>query len=237
MISAARLQTGDAGSLISVIVPALNEEGHIGACIESVSADGGCEIIVADGGSEDATCAVAAAYKNVRVIKTSKGRGAQMNRGAAYAAGEVLLFLHADTILEKGWSRDVAAVLKDEGVAGGAFTFRIDRPELHYRLIETWVKLRCALLRLPYGDQGIFVRRRIFDLLGGYLEIPLMEDVDIVGRIKEKGEIRILGKSASTHHRKWETDGWIRRSFRNQQIMLLYRLGVDPKKLFELYYS
>jgi rSAM/selenodomain-associated transferase 2 len=222
---------------ISVIIPTLNEEAFIGACLDSLCAEGDFEVIVADGGSSDRTSAIVQEYGGVRLLGGEKGRGTQMNLGASSAGGEVFLFLHADTLLEKGWSKDVVGLLRDDAVTGGAFTFAIRGRGIQYRLIEKWVKWRCRLLDLPYGDQGFFVRRRDFEGIGGFSDIPLMEDVDIVERMKKRGRIEILRKRAFTHPRKWQKDGWLRRSLRNQVLMMLYRSGADPKKLFEMYYS
>ena len=223
--------------MISVIVPTLNEADTVRGCIDCIKGEGGdFEIIVCDGGSTDATIQIAREYRDVTVIESVRGRGAQMNRGAAAANGEVFLFLHADTKLERGWSEELITALADESVAGGAFTFKIDNVSLRYRLIESWVKVRCSLLSLPYGDQAIFVRRQIFDRTGGYREIPLMEDVEFVGRMKKEGKVLLLKKSAGTHARRWIRKGWIRASLSNQVVMLMYKLGVDPHTLAKFYY-
>ena len=223
--------------MISVIIPTLNEEDNIARCIRSIGMEQpGCEIILADGGSTDRTLERAGACDGVRIVKTGKGRGLQMNKGAAAASGDIFLFLHADTTLEEGWSRAVLSLLDDGSVAGGAFTFKVDSDESRYRLIEFWVSLRCSIFTLPYGDQGIFVRRDVFKRLGGYREIPLMEDVDMIGRLKKKGRIAILGKRAFTHCRRWKKEGWVRVSLQNQLIMILYGLGQSPDTLAKRYY-
>jgi len=224
--------------MISVIIPTLNEEHNIGRCIESIRSDRAIhEIIVADGGSSDKTVDIAESHGGIRVIRTEKGRGTQMNKGAAFAGGDIFLFLHADTYLERGWYNEIMSCLCEPSIAAGAFTFRIDSPESYYRLIEYWVKFRCVVLNLPYGDQGIFVRREVFESLGGYKNIPLMEDVDLVERMKKVGPIKMLRKEAYIHSRKWDEEGWIRRSFLNQMIMIRYRLGADPERLAKLYYQ
>jgi rSAM/selenodomain-associated transferase 2 len=224
--------------MISVIIPTLNEEKHINGCIESILAEGtDCEIIVVDGGSADRTVELANGYEGVRVVRAGRGRGLQMNRGALSANGSVFLFLHADTRLEGGWSRDVDAALSDNAVAAGAFTLRIKGDERHFRLIELSVKVRCAVFGLPYGDQGIFVRREVFEKLGGYRDIPLMEDVDLARRMKGTGRIVLLPGKAVTSARKWSREGWLRVSLMNQFLMILFRLGVDPGRLAKLYYG
>jgi rSAM/selenodomain-associated transferase 2 len=223
--------------MISVIIPTFNERQNIDGCIGSVlSGRCGPEIIVCDGGSTDGTPDVAAGYGGVTLLRTHKGRGTQMNAGAVAARGDILLFLHADTRLEKGWCEAITRRLDDEKPAGGAFTLSIDSPGMQFRLIEWWVKFRCRIFALPYGDQGLFMRRKTFVEIGGYRDIPLMEDVDIMARLKKTGKIVVLREKAITSARKWEREGWVFTSVRNQLIMLLYRLGVDPRKLDRLYY-
>ncbi len=222
--------------MISVVIPTLNEQENIRRCIECIKDEGGdFEIIVCDGGSSDATVQTVRECDAI-LIEAGKGRGGQMNRGAAVARGEVLLFLHADTVLERGWSGEMRCSLADESIVGGAFTFKIDNASRRYRLIESWVKLRCSLFSLPYGDQGIFLRRDVFERIGGYREIPLMEDVEIVGRLKNEGRLVFLKKCAFTHARRWAGKGWISASASNHLMMLMYKLGVDPRTLARFYY-
>jgi rSAM/selenodomain-associated transferase 2 len=224
---------------ISVIVPVFNEFGNIRRCIEEVlSEGGGPEIIVSDGGSTDGGPDVVRGYRDngVTLIRTKKGRGPQMNAGASAAKGDVLLFLHSDTRLEPGWYGAVMTAIDDPAVAGGAFSLHIDSPAKKYRLVESWVKFRCRFFSLPYGDQAIFMKRDVFEKIGGYKDIPLMEDVDIVGRLKEAGRMAILHNNAVTDARRWEKEGWLYTSIRNQMIMLMYRLGADPRRLAGIYY-
>ncbi len=224
--------------MISVIIPSLNEEKALGKCIESLRREPGySEVIVADGGSVDGTFEVIGNLNDVVLIESPKGRGLQMNQGAGAATGNIYLFLHADTLLEQGWSNEIMTALEDGVVAGGAFTLAIDSPEWQYRLIELMVRARCALWKLPYGDQGIFVRRSVFEKIRGYKNMPLMEDVDFIERTKREGRISILHKKAFTSHRRWEKKGWIRTTLMNQLIMIMYRLGVDPYRLAGLYYG
>ncbi len=228
----------EACGMISVIIPTLNERDNIRRCIACIKAEGGdSEIIVCDGGSSDETVQIARECDDTTVIETVRGRGVQMNKGVAAAAGDVLLFLHADTTLEAGWSKTVIRTLEDPSVAAGAFTLRVDNAASRYRLIEFWVKLRCTLFNLPYGDQGIFVRRSIFDRIGGYRDIPLMEDVEIIGRLRKAGKVVLLEKCAITHARRWMKKGWVRASISNHAVMLMYKLGVDPHALARMYYG
>ena len=223
--------------MISIIIPVLNEEAHLGSCIEAVRQnDASCEIIIADGGSFDRTIEIAESFQGVKVMKTPKGRGLQMNAGAFSATGDILLFLHADTTLEDGWVQAIARAVKDRSIAGGAFAFAIQNPSKKYRVVEEWVRLRCFLFRLPYGDQGIFVKRDVFHKLGGYKNIPLMEDVDLIERMKGQGRIVILDTKALTSERRWGRKGLIYTAVLNQLIMFLYKIGVHPQKLARLYY-
>ena len=224
--------------MISVIIPSLDEEITIGQCIESARREPGyIEVIVADGGSVDGTLEIIGKLNHVVLVESPKGRGLQMNRGAGAATGDIYVFLHADTILDRGWSNEIMTTLGNDEVVGGAFTLAIDSPEWQYRLIERMVRIRCALWKLPYGDQGIFVRRSVFEKIGGYKNIPLMEDVDFIERTKRSGRISILPKKALTSHRRWEKEGWVQTTLLNQLIMIMYRLGVDPHRLAGLYYG
>jgi len=223
--------------MISVIVPALNEEDNIGRCIEGVLKEiCDCEIIVADGGSSDKTAEYASRYPGVLFVQSQRGRGIQMNMGASAASGDILLFLHADTMLEAGWAAAMLYVLEDNSISGGAFTLGVQSQLWKYRLVEAWVKLRCRLCLLPYGDQAIFVRKSAFDIIGGYKSIPLMEDVDLIEKLKKLGTIVILNKKAITSERRWSKEGLIKTAAMNQLIMLLYRIGVNPGRLARMYY-
>lgn len=223
--------------MISVIIPTLNEASNIGRCIDALRSESkDIEIIVADGGSSDNTREIATGCGVVKIVDSEAGRGLQMNKGAAASSGDILLFLHADTSIEQGWSDAVPSVIEKDCVAGGAFTFAVDGDSWSYRLVEAWVRMRCALLELPYGDQAIFVKRNIFEAVGGYRDIPLMEDVDLVGRVKKVGKISILRHRVLTSPRRWEEKGIIKTAAINQVIMLLYRLGVNPDRLFRYYY-
>jgi len=223
--------------MISVIIPALNEERSIGCCISRIKEEK-CfaEIIVADGGSTDRTREIVAGFSEVRLIRSEKGRGIQMNSGAAHAKGNILLFLHADTRLEPGWSAALRSSLDSEELTGGAFSFRIDNPSARYRIVDALVALRCLLLKTPYGDQSIFVRRTTFEKIGGYPAIPLMEDIELVRKLKKAGKIVILRHTAYTDSRRWEKKGILRTYLSNQFLRILYMCGVSPRILAERYY-
>jgi rSAM/selenodomain-associated transferase 2 len=223
--------------MISVIIPTLNEEKNLAACLASIRAEE-CpvEVIVSDGGSADQSRDVAD-RSGAKFLTSRRGRGVQMNEGARAAGGEVFLFLHADTMLDAGWYEAVADAMTDQRTAGGAFRFGIRNGRFRYRLLEGWVKFRCALCRLPYGDQAIFVRRHIFEKMGGYRDIPLMEDVDLIERMKPLGSLRMLSPRAFTSERRWAEKGFLRVVLKNNLTMLLYRLGVRPERLHRFYYG
>ena len=169
---------------ISVVIPALDEERPLAAAIRSVRAD--AEVIVVDGGSSDATRDVAA-REGARVLETPRGRGRQLDEGARAATGEWLVFLHADTTLERGWAGAIGALSPD--VVGGAFRLAVDSPRAGFRAVERAVRLRLRLFALPYGDQGIFARREVYARIGGIPHLPLMEDVAFVARLRRAGRL------------------------------------------------
>lgn len=218
------------GNLVSVVIPALEEEASIGAAIRSVSAQ--AEVIVVDGGSRDRTCAVALAA-GARVLSASACRGSQLACGAVEAGGEWLVFLHADTRLEPGWAAALARL--PAGVAGGAFRFAIDSPRRVYRWLERGVSLRCRLLSLPYGDQAIFARREAYAACGGYPPLPLMEDVAFVTRLARVGPLAFLEERAFTSPRRYERRGVFTNMLRNWWLLGLYAAGVSPALLSRRY--
>lgn len=215
---------------ISVVVPALDEEGSIVAALRSVAeAD---ERIVVDAGSRDGTRAVAEA-EGARVLCCAPSRGRQLDAGARAARGDWLLFLHADTRLEEGW-REAILELPPEVVAG-AFRLAIEAPGGGYRLIEAMVVFRSSVLGRPFGDQGLFVRRATYERLGGFAPIPLMEDVELVRRLRREGRLAILRRRAVTSPRRWQRHGLVGTTLRNWSIQALYALGVSPERLARLY--
>lgn len=220
--------------MISVIIPTLNEELTLEKNLISVGNSKDVEIIVSDGGSNDATLAIAKRLAG-KTLSSPAGRGAQMNVGASAASGDILLFLHADTILPAGWEGHVREPLIDEEVAGGGFAFSLSGHSPSFSFISFMVNIRSRLLKLPYGDQALFVRRRIFNKLGGFREIPIMEDVELVKGMRRLGRIQILDQPVITSSRRWEREGWIRTTFRNLSLLFLYHLGVSPERLYKFY--
>lgn len=221
-----------------MIIPVYCESAVINKTITIVRLRRGgetAEIIVVDGQAEGET--VAAIRDNaVRKLRSEKGRGGQLNRGAAIAAGDVLLFLHADTVLPPAAFERIAEAMRDEGCVGGAFNLRIDSRRAGFRVIETVASLRSRLTRIPYGDQAIFIRASYFRTLGGFREIPIMEDVDLMRRIKRKGgRIVIFREPVITSARRWEKEGLVFGTIRNWFLMTLYLCGVSPERLARFY--
>jgi rSAM/selenodomain-associated transferase 2 len=163
------------------------------------------------------------------------GRGAQMNAGAARATGDWLLFLHVDSQLPPGWVDVFSRVTSDPQLVGGWFRFALDATPWQARVIERLVAFRVRTWKLPYGDQGLFVRRDVFERLGGYREWPLMEDVEFVRRLTRAGPVAELPLALATSARRFERDGWFRRSSRNLLLVSLYFLGVSPVRLARWY--
>ena len=219
---------------ISVIIPTLNESASIERTIGSVGA--GAEIIVADGGSTDSTIERARTL-GVRVIRSKAGRGLQMDSGAEGATGDVLLFLHADTILPVGWPASIAAALSDAGVVAGGFSLSINSKLARFRLIEYFTNLRSRNLRLIYGDQAIFVRKSAFFEAGGFNKLPLMEDVDCVKKLGKLGQVVTLSDSVLTNPRRWNEGGMIRNTVKNSLLLGLWYAGVSPESLYRWYYG
>jgi len=223
---------------ISVIIPVFCEQAVINRTIETVRRLRGgdaAEIIVVDGQAEGETLA-AIQDAAVQKIRSEKGRGGQLNRGAAIAAGDVLLFLHADTVLPPAAFERIAEAMGDEGCIGGAFDLRIDSPRMAFRVIERAACMRSRLTRIPYGDQAIFIRASCFRTLGGFKEIPILEDVDLMRRIRrERGRIVIFREPVLTSARRWEKEGLIFGTIRNWFLMTLYLCGVAPERLARFY--
>lgn len=216
---------------LSVIVPALNAAGSLGACLGRL--DGAGEMIVVDGGSSDGTPALAKDL-GARVITAPQGRGEQLRHGAEATKGEWLLFLHADTLLQDGWLAAAKHHIAAFPNHAACFTFRLDDPSWQARVIEAGVALRFGLLSLPYGDQGLLISRRLYDRLGGFRPLILMEDVNLVRRIG-RHRMRQLDVAAVTSAERWRRDGWWLRSARNLACLTLYGLGVSPERIARLY--
>jgi len=222
----------------SFIIPVWNEEAIISRTIEHVRglhASGGAEIIVVDGDPAGRTIKVAR-HMGVKTAISEKGRGNQMNIGASLAAGEILIFLHADTLLPPDALELIETAMKDSSCIAGAFALAIDSERPIFRLIEKAASFRSRMTRIPYGDQTIFIRKRDFRDLGGFNNIPVMEDVEFMQRIKKrKGRICIIGKAVLTSPRRWEKEGIVYTTLRNWLLIALYFCGAKPEKLIRFY--
>jgi rSAM/selenodomain-associated transferase 2 len=216
---------------ISVVIPTLNEAAHLAEALRSV--DGaGAEIIVVDGGSVDETVQLAR-DAGVRVLTSDRGRARQLRAGSEQATGEIILFLHADTTLAKGWVNAVEAVMRDPLCAGGAFKFRLKERGLRSHWIEFWVQVRMALFRLPYGDQALFMRREDLEQMGGVPIVPVMEDLDLVRGIKRAGRLCVLPLAATTSRRRYKGRGTLRTIGAHQYALLGWALGWDRQRIAE----
>ena len=219
---------------ISVIIPTLNEELTIGPALKSVLRLEPDEIFVVDGGSLDTTREVADSM-GVRVFSSERGRARQMNAGAQLARGAVLLFLHADTRLPDSALADIRAAMQNHRIAGGRFDLVLDSAGGMFKLIGFMISLRSRLSKIATGDQAIFVRRDVFATLGGYPDIPLMEDVALSRAIKRAGEVACLKSRVITSARRWQTEGVWRTIFRMWALKSLYLAGVSPFRLKRFY--
>ncbi len=225
---------------LSIVVPVLNEKEAVNPLIEHIRKVGkeeDYEIIVVDGSPEKNTIN---AIKDRDVIKkmSPKGRARQMNAGAAAASGEILLFLHVDTKLPLNAFKKIRAVIENSRYVGGAFDLELDTQRKSLRFIAWTVRIRVRFTEIPYGDQAIFLRKNYFYDVGCYRDIPLMEDVELMKRIKRLGgKICIIKDPVRSSPRKWLQDGIFYTTFRNHMIRILYSLGVSPNKLVKLYYK
>lgn len=219
---------------ISVVIPALNEARQLPAVLDTIQLANPVEVIVVDGGSADGTADVAEA-RGGRVVRATPGRSHQLNCGAAAATGEILLFLHADTRLPEGFDHTIRQTLAQPGVVAGAFRLAIDGPGRGLRWVEWGVNLRSRLLQMPYGDQGIFLKAEVFHNLGGFPDLPMMEDFELVRRLRQVGRVAIAPSAVVTSDRRWRTLGILRTTLANQAMIAGYLLGVDPHKLARWY--
>jgi rSAM/selenodomain-associated transferase 2 len=228
--------------MISVIIPTLNAEMALSAAMTALvpAAVEGIvrEVIVVDGGSTDRTLKIAD-QSGATIIRSEPGRGRQLAAGARQARMPWLLFLHADTVLETGWENDAAALIERVELGhrpetAAAFRFALDDLGALPRLVEAGVALRCALLRLPYGDQGLLLPKRLYESVGGFADLPLMEDVDLVRRLGRRRTL-ILRPRATTSANRYRKDGYIRRMMRNLSCLTLYKLGAPMRLIIRLY--
>ena len=217
---------------LTVIIPALNEASIIGEAIESARGAGAKQIIVADGGSDDATVSIAR-NRGAEVVPSRNGRGAQLNVAAAAAQSEALLFLHADTRLP---AQSAALVLQSLTSADfGGFRLRFAEKDFRLRVAERMINLRTSITLCPWGDQAQFIRREVFEQVGGFREIPLMEDYELAVRLKPRRRTVLLNEFVVTSGRRFLRKGLIRTSLLNWRIIHAFHRGVEPERLAELY--
>ena len=221
---------------VSVIIPALDAGGELPTLLATL---GGArligEVIVADGGSADDTVRVACAA-GARIVTAPRGRGTQLAAGAAFARGDWLLFLHADCRPAPDWEEAVAAFVAAPGASGraGYFTFALDDSSPAARRLEHIVRWRCRAFALPYGDQGLLIARSLYDTVGGYAAMPLMEDVDLVRRLGRR-RLAPLGAVLHASARRYRQSGYVSRPLRNLVCLSLYFLRVPPRQIARLY--
>jgi rSAM/selenodomain-associated transferase 2 len=215
---------------ISIIIPAINEASNIKQTIATTQPSTNIEVIVVDGGSQDDTVAIAESL-GVKVISSSPGRALQMNTGAALASGEILLFLHADTLLPVGFDEMICAALQQPGVIAGAFALRINADLASLRLVEKGVYWRSRFLQMPYGDQAIFITKKVFQQVGDFPELPIMEDFELIRRLKRLGKITVLSVAVVTSARRWLQKGVFKTTLINQVVIIAYLLGIKPVQL------
>ncbi|TAE28192.1 MAG: glycosyltransferase [Candidatus Kapaibacterium sp.] len=237
-------------SIVSIIIPTLNEAARVHTLAASLSLLAQAECIFVDGGSTDGTQALLQAcsehFSNCRWLQAERGRAKQMNAGAASAQGSWLLFLHADTDLPPSSYETFlheariipAQTTIHHQLTSGAFTFRIAHERSRYRYLEWYVQQRCRFLKLPFGDQAIFVRKELFQHEGGFREdFPLMEDMEFVQRVNKDAGFRVIDAPVFTSARRYEQEGYWKRATGNILLQLLYRAGVHPKRLAAWYYK
>jgi rSAM/selenodomain-associated transferase 2 len=219
---------------LSIVIPTLNAAEALPAClgalIEGVEAGLVRELIISDGGSDDATCAMAEEV-GALVLTGPASRGGQLRRGCAAASGGWLLILHADTQMPPGWSALVANHF--QAGAPAHFKLRFDTPGIAPGLVAGWANLRARLCKLPYGDQGLLISRTDYDAAGGYPDIPLMEDVALARALGRS--LQMLPMALTTSAARYQRDGWLKRGTRNLALLIRYLLGADPEDLARRY--
>lgn len=228
---------------VSIIIPTYNESDAIESLLDSLCVYTEEEVVVVDGGSTDGTdeiiMSLSAKYSQLVFTQAQRGRSLQMNAGAAVARGRWLIFLHADTLLPQASLKAFIEYVKSNPeTIGGAFTFRVAHSKAVYRYLEWYVAQRCRFLKLPFGDQAIFVRKDVFGKLGGYRsDYPLMEDMEFVQRLNKYDGFAVVQAPVYTSARRFERDGYFRRTLGNLYLQVLYSCGVHPQQLAQRYYG
>jgi rSAM/selenodomain-associated transferase 2 len=220
--------------LISIIIPTLNEEATLPATLRQLAERSDVELIVVDGGSSDHTVELAQMYTSF-VFITPRGRARQMNAGARHATGDILLFLHADTFVLPGALDELRRRIIGDGAVGGAFDLHIDSPRPLCKLIGRVASLRARLLRLPHGDQGIFVWRQVFEALELFPDIPIQEDIAFGRQLRRAGRLTFIRDGLVTSGRRWDANGAVKTTLVNWWAQLLFCLRVPPWTVRRMY--
>lgn len=220
--------------MISIIIPVLNESQTIGSCLfrlrEQIDHH---EIVVVDGGSNDDTLDIVRAFSDVKWLCSPAGRGNQMKKGAEAAEGDLLLFLHADTCLPPGGLARIETLMAQEGIVAGSFSLSFEEPNFLLKLYALFSRINHLLF--TYGDQGLFMTRRIYEWIGGFQEIPIMEDVEIQKRLRKMGRFVKIRQPVVTSARRFLTYGIIKQQFLNIRLVFLYHAGFSPFWLKRFY--
>ncbi len=222
------------GATVAVIVPVLNEADHLPCLLQSIRAIGANEIIFVDGGSSDET-QVLLEKSGLKWIRSKRGRALQMNAGGFQSKSDILLFLHIDTEISSSHIMDIKKVMCSSGMVGGRFDIRLSGDHPAFRVIEFFINQRSRLTKISTGDQAMFVRRDVFERMGGFPEQPLMEDVEFSRRLKREGGIACLCSRVMTSSRRWEKYGIVRTIVLMWWLRFRYWLGANPETLKRLY--
>ena len=224
--------------MLSIVIPTLDSKNHLPRTLSALvpgALEGLVkELVVVDGGSKDATIAIAD-EAGAKIITSEKGRGLQLRAGGEVAKSDWLLFLHADTVLADRWLEEVGSFIRQgDSSQAGVFRFKLDDHRKRARLLETVVKIRCRLLALPYGDQGLLISRNLYTEIGGFKPLVLMEDVDIISRIG-RARLHYFRTAATTSAERYQQDGYLKRMARNAKCLALWYVGVAPEKILKAY--
>ncbi|AFZ54588.1 TIGR04283 family arsenosugar biosynthesis glycosyltransferase [Cyanobacterium aponinum] len=220
---------------ISIIIPVINEEKMLLKTIPILKQYPYVEILFVDGGSQDNTINLIHQAGFKCLSSPILNRSYQMNLGAESAQGDILLFLHGDTILPHNFPQIIIDIVSNSNFIAGAFLLKIDSDKIIFRLLEIMIKMRSHLFSLPYGDQGIFIKKKIFEKIGGFKNLAIMEDFELIKRLNKKGKIYISSEAVITSARRWEKLGIFKTTLINQLIVIGYYLGINTKKLANFY--